>query len=99
MRSPLNLRDHRPYPLPDGPWAMTQIWHDLLFAHWQVDGRVLRGLVPGALPLDTYEGQCWVGVVPFRMSGIRSRALPPVPGLSAFPELNVRTYVTLDNKP
>ena len=33
------------------------------------------------------------------MSGIRARFLPPVPGFSSFPELNVRTYVTLDGKP
>ena len=30
---------------------------------------------------------------------IRARGLPPFPGLSRFPELNVRTYVTLDGKP
>jgi hypothetical protein len=51
------------------------------------------------LPLDTWEGSAWIGVVPFRMSGIRPRFLPAVPWLSAFPELNVRTYVSLDGKP
>ena len=33
------------------------------------------------------------------MSGIRARGLPPLPGLSRFPELNVRTYVSLNGKP
>jgi hypothetical protein len=33
------------------------------------------------------------------MSGIRARALLPIPGLSRIPELNVRTYVSLDGKP
>jgi uncharacterized protein YqjF (DUF2071 family) len=33
------------------------------------------------------------------MSGIHLRGLPPLPGLSRFPELNVRTYVTLGDKP
>lgn len=33
------------------------------------------------------------------MSGIRGRGLPPLPGLSHFPELNVRTYVTHGGKP
>jgi uncharacterized protein YqjF (DUF2071 family) len=51
------------------------------------------------LPLDTFDGQAWVGVVPFRMTGVRPRGVPALPGLSAFPELNVRTYVTLDGKP
>jgi uncharacterized protein YqjF (DUF2071 family) len=78
---------------------MTQIWHELLFAHWPVAPEVLRPLVPAALPLDAFEGQCWIGVVPFHMSHVRPRGVPPVPGLSAFPELNVRTYVTLNGIP
>ena len=78
---------------------MAQTWHDLLFAHWPIDPAVLRQLVPSQLPLDLFQGHCWIGVVPFRMSNIHARYLPPIPGLSAFPELNVRTYVTLENKP
>lgn len=78
---------------------MAQTWHDLLFAHWPVPTAVLRPYVPAALELDTFESQAWLGVVPFRMSGVRPRFLPPVPGLSAFPELNLRTYVTHGEKP
>jgi uncharacterized protein YqjF (DUF2071 family) len=78
---------------------MAQTWHDLLFAHWPVAAEVLRPLVPSQLPLDAFDGQCWVGVVPFHMSGVRARALPALPGLSRFPELNLRTYVSLDGKP
>lgn len=55
--------------------------------------------MPTELSLDTVNGQCWLGVVPFWMSGIRARGLPPLPGLSRFPELNVRTYVTYGDKP
>ena len=33
------------------------------------------------------------------MSGIRRRGIPALPGLSRFPELNVRTYVTYSGKP
>jgi uncharacterized protein len=77
---------------------MKQIWHDLLFAHWPVSVSAMRPLVPAQLTLDTFNAQCWVGVVPFRMSGIRARGLPPLPGLSRFPELNVRTYVTYKGK-
>lgn len=90
---------HRPWPLPRGPWIGVQVWHDLLFAHWPISAEQLRPLVPPQLPLDTFDGQCWVGIVPFHMSGVRPRGVPPLPGLSAFPELNVRTYVTVDNKP
>jgi hypothetical protein len=91
--------DHRPWPLPDESWSMAQTWHDLLFAHWPIDPAILRPLVPPQLPLDLFQGRCWIGVVPFRMSDIHARYLPPIPGLSRFPELNVRTYVTLENKP
>ena len=90
---------HRPWPLPNLPWTMKQIWSDLLFAHYPIKFEVLRKLVPEALPLDSYDGVCWVGVVPFQMSGVRLRGLPPIPGTDQFPELNVRTYVTLDGKP
>jgi uncharacterized protein YqjF (DUF2071 family) len=78
---------------------MAQTWHDLLFMHWPVPAGLIRLLVPGQLPLDTFDGEAWVGVVPFRMSGVRPRYVPGIPWLSAFPELNVRTYVTLDGKP
>jgi uncharacterized protein len=89
---------HRPWPLPPGPWIMTQTWHDLLFAHWPMPADIIRPLVPTQLTLDTFDGYSWVGVVPFRMSHIRRRFLPSLPGLSHFPELNVRTYVTHGGK-
>jgi uncharacterized protein YqjF (DUF2071 family) len=78
---------------------MKQIWHDLLFAHWPVPVAAMQRLVPAQLTLDAFDGHCWVGVIPFRMSRIRARGLPPLPGLSRFPELNVRTYVTYGGKP
>lgn len=59
----------------------------------------MRPLVPEGLALDTFDRNCWVGVVPFRMTGVRPRAIPPLPLLSRFPELNVRTYVTYGGKP
>jgi uncharacterized protein YqjF (DUF2071 family) len=95
----LKSLSHRPWPLPASPWVMAQAWHDLLFAHWPVATHALRPLVPTELALDSLGGQCWVGVIPFRMSHIHARGLPPLPGLSSFPELNVRTYVTFGGKP
>ncbi len=98
-RKILSHTAHRPWPLSKRPWIGVQAWHDLLFAHWPVSPEALRPLVPPVLPLDTYDGQCWVGVIPFHMSNVRPRGIPPLPGISAFPELNVRTYVVLDGKP
>lgn len=85
--------------MPSSPWVMTQSWHELLFAHWPVDREALRALVPPVLPLDLFDGQAWVGVVPFRMSNVAPRGMPAMPGVSAFPELNVRTYVRVQDKP
>ena len=90
---------HRPWPRPDGPWFMTQSWHDLLFAHWPVDARLLQEKLPAGLLLDTFNGEAWVGVVPFRMTNVSPRGVPPMPFVSSFLELNVRTYVTLHGKP
>jgi len=90
----LAATDHRPWPLPTGPWVMAQTWHDLLFAHWPIPAASLRRAIPPALAIDTFDGDAWIGVVPFRMTGVRLRWTPALPWISAFPELNVRTYVS-----
>ena len=94
----LHVNAHRPWPLPPGPWVMAQQWLDLLFAHWPISGETMRALVPPQLELDTWDGMAWVGVVPFRMQGVRPRLVPAMPWLSAFPELNVRTYVKVRDR-
>lgn len=90
---------HRPWPLPRRRWHLFMRWLDLAFLHWPVDAAAVNRLLPRGLSVDTYNGAAWLGVVPFAMSGTRLRLLPPIPGVSAFPELNVRTYVTIDGKP
>ena len=78
---------------------MRQWWGTLLFMHWPVAPKLVRPLVPPMLSVDTFEGQAWVGVVPFTMWGVRPYVGPPVPGLSSFYELNVRTYVHYEGVP
>src|SRR5439155_1787767 len=73
--------------------AMAMRWHDLLFMHWPVKAKELRPLLPAGVELDTFEAEAWVGVVPFRMTGVRPRWVPTLPWLSKSVELNVRTYV------
>ena len=90
---------HRSEPLPAGPWIMAQTWHNLLFAHWPIALDALRPLVPPNMQIDTFAGQAWVGIVAFRLSGIRLRGLPEVGWVSHFSEINVRTYVRLNGKP
>lgn len=90
---------HRPWPIPAGPWVMTQTWNDLLFAHWPVDRHALRALVPASFELDLFDDQAWLGIVPFHMSNVAPRFVPALPWVSVFPELNVRTYVRAGGKP
>jgi uncharacterized protein YqjF (DUF2071 family) len=90
---------HRPWPLPSRPWIMRQTWRDLLFAHWPVSPDLLRAQIPAGLTLDRFEGTAWIGIVPFHMTGVTPRGVPALPWVSAFPELNVRTYVTANGKP
>lgn len=90
---------HRPWPRPASHPAGSMRWLDLLFAHWPLPPEVLRPHVPDSLELDTWEGQAWLGVVPFRMARVRPWWSPSVPWLSYFPELNVRTYVIYGDRP
>ena len=90
---------HRPWPRPQGTWVMAQTWRDLLFAHWEVDPAVLAAAIPPELPLDTYRGRAFVGVTPFEVRNLRVRISLPVPRASNFPEINVRTYVRVEDKP
>ena len=83
---------------PPGPWFMSQTWHNLLFAHWPVEAEALRSLVPPQLDIDSFEGSAWLGIVVFRLSHIRLHGLPEIPLFSAFPEVNVRTYVSLGGR-
>lgn len=85
--------------MPDHAWRWQQVWHDLLFIHWPVPVAVLRPLVPPALSIDERGGSAWLSLVPFHMSGVTLRGVPSLPWLSAFAEMNLRTYVTAEEKP
>jgi uncharacterized protein len=86
--------DHRPWPLPPGRWVARQTWHDVLFAHWPIAASAVRPLVPPSVEIDEFEGTAWIGLLPFRMTGVTARWLPPLPWLSAFAEMNLRLYVS-----
>jgi uncharacterized protein YqjF (DUF2071 family) len=99
MHPLLRETDHRPWPVPRRPWIGRQTWRDLLFAHYRVPTSALRDHVPTVLKLQQENGMSWIGVVPFRMTGVMLRGLPDLPGLSAFSEVNVRVYVEHAGKP
>ena len=73
---------------------MAQTWDQLLFAHWPVPIERLRQHLPPQLEVDTFEGEAWLGITPFRVTNLRLRGLPPLPRVSTFLELNCRTYVS-----
>jgi uncharacterized protein YqjF (DUF2071 family) len=79
---------------PNGPSpVMFQRWLRLLFLHWSLQPGIVQKTLPHGLYVDTFEGKAWIGIVPFFMRGVRPAGFPPVPGISNFLELNLRTYV------
>jgi uncharacterized protein YqjF (DUF2071 family) len=78
---------------PAGWPVMHQDWRHLLFVHWRVPKALLQRLLPSGLDVDTFDGQAYVGLVPFTIRGVRPPGLPALPLLSAFHEVNLRTYV------
>lgn len=73
--------------------VMRQQWSGLAFFHWRVDAAAIAARLPDGLHVDKFDGSAWLGLVPFFMRRVRPLMLPPVPWLSWFLELNVRTYV------
>lgn len=93
MQSPSPAQRLAARDVPPGFPVMRQRWSGLLFLHWPVDADLIQERLPPGLHVDRFQGQAWIGVVPFFMERIRPTGLPPVPWLSWFMELNVRTYV------
>ena len=81
---------------PDAPAVILQNWHHLLFLHWEIPPQELQRLIPPELTIDTFEGKAYVGLIPFTMTGVRPVLTPPLPWISSFHEVNVRTYVHRD---
>ena len=83
---------------PDQPVLLHQNWHHLLFLHWEVPAAELQALLPLRLTVDTFEGKAFVGLVPFTLSSVRPVMVPPLPWISTFDEINVRTYVHCEGR-
>jgi hypothetical protein len=83
---------------PDQPVLLHQNWHHLLFLHWEIPAADLQALLPRRLTVDTFDGKAYVGLVPFTLTGVRPVMMPPLPWVSNFHEVNVRTYVHLEGR-
>lgn len=95
----LESTDHRDYPLPDKPWLMTQKWNDLLFIHLPVSQKAVAAKLPNGLELDTFQEKAWISILPFRVTNMHLRKMPPLPFFHSFLEINVRTYVRCNGLP
>jgi len=84
---------HRPFPLPSSSWTLGQTWEQYFFAHWQVPADAMRASVPEDLEIEEYGGTAWLGMTFFRVRALRPRGGLPLPGISTFLQLNIRTYV------
>ena len=95
----VNIRtDHLPFPMPQRPHSFVQQWRHLSFLHWEVDPVRLAPYIPDGLELDIFEEKAYIGTIPFMMTGVRPRLTLSVPGISTFPEFNIRTYVRQGGK-
>ncbi|MFC7063271.1 YqjF family protein [Halobacillus seohaensis] len=75
------------------PWMMRQRWEHLLFMHQPASKQLLKLNLPPMLELDTFDGEAWIGIIPFQVSDWRLRGMPAIPYLKSYLEVNVRTYV------
>lgn len=98
MQTPDPIDRITPTLEPDRASVMRQDWHHLLFLHWEVPPQELQALLPKELTVDTFEGKAYVGLVPFTVSNVHPPFVPPLPGVSSFHEINVRTYVHRDGR-
>jgi uncharacterized protein YqjF (DUF2071 family) len=73
--------------------VLIQRWDTLTFLHWRYSADLVQSILPPGLEVDTFEGDAWVGLVPFRMVRVRPPGVPVPPWITTFPETNVRTYV------
>jgi len=89
LEARLQVRERPPNRSP----VMYQKWRDLLFLHWAYDAAEIQQTLPPGLFVDTFDGQAYLGIVPFFMVDVRPRFCPPLPGISNFMEMNLRTYV------
>ncbi|GAA4427029.1 YqjF family protein [Georgenia halophila] len=81
--------------LPDRSVARAvthQRWEQITFLHWRLPAATITPLLPPGLTPHTFDGDAWLSITPLRMH-VRAAFTPPVPHLSHFAEVNVRTYV------
>lgn len=90
----LSDTSQRTYPIPPSEWKYYQQWHNTVFLHWAAPAEKIREMLPPGLEADTFNGYAWISLVAFEVKKMTVHSLPPIPYISNFREINVRTYVT-----
>jgi len=76
---------------------MRQTWANIIWCHWPVPPDVVARFLPAGLTPDLYNGQAYVGLVPFSMQDLRASGplwwVTSLLRAANFGEVNVRTYV------
>lgn len=60
--------------------------------HWRVASADVAPLLPAGIEPDEFDGDSWVGLIPFRLDRATLFGSPPVPYFGSFTEINVRLY-------
>jgi len=74
----------------------VQTWENLLFMHWRMSPDLLRPLVPDFLEIDLYDDNAWISLVALTVQDASPAMGIPLPWLSFFHQVNIRTYVHRD---
>ncbi len=94
VADPISLASCRPVVRP----VMTQEWRNLTYVHWRYDPPTVQRLLPPGFHVDTFDGDAFVGLIPFEMRNIAfplsERHSVRTGRFGTFPETNVRTYIT-----
>ena len=77
--------------------VMRQTWANIVWCHWRIEPSVMAALLPEGLVPDLFDGDAWVGLIPFSMQDLRLpgplRWISRLVHVGDFGEVNVRTYV------
>jgi uncharacterized protein YqjF (DUF2071 family) len=91
MKLPEAAVGPEPPALVAHPWQLHR-WSSLSFLHWPAPPEVVQAMLPHGLQVDRFDGDAWVGLVPFHLD-ITVPGVPYLPWVGRFVETNVRTYV------
>lgn len=77
---------------------LTARWRDLVLVTYAVPDALALPLVPSGCEPDRWDGRCHASLVALQMEHVRVRGMA-IPGLTAYPQVNLRLYVRHERRP